>query len=188
MNHPGGRSKYARIERERRFVLHSLPPGIAADTPYRAIYDRYIRRTHFRLRRAVAGNSGAITLKLTQKYAPTAHDFRRVTITNTYLTQPEYDVFAQLAADPLWKDRYRWVVDSAVFAIDVFRGSLHGLILAEIEFASEQDLVAFGHPPFECAEVTDDVLFTGGSLCRSTIADLRPVIEQRYGLPLGSSA
>ena len=82
--------KYARLERERRFVLAGLPPGLARDAPHLAIEDRYLLHTRFRLRRMVNSVSGAIADKLTQKYVPTAGMFARTVITNTYLSVQEY--------------------------------------------------------------------------------------------------
>lgn len=157
--------KYARIERERRFLLARDPADLLRDVAAHPIVDRYIHHTRFRLRRIDRGDGAAI-YKLTQKYVRDGDDLARVTITNTYLTEREYRVFAALPADELRKDRSALHVDGQHFAIDVFGGSLAGLVLAEIEFDSDEALAAFVPPPFLGDEVTADARFTGGQLCR----------------------
>lgn len=157
--------KYARIERERRFWLATLPPGFAPEAAHALIDDRYIRGTRFRLRRMAA--DGATVMKLTQKYDG-AGDLARVTITNTYLTEAEYGVFAALAADELRKRRYRYARDGVAVVIDLFEGPLAGLALAELEFASDSELEGFAPPAWLGIEVTRDPRFSGGELCRRT--------------------
>ncbi len=170
--------KYAWIERERRFLLSSLPSGLRSHSPHTAIYDRYIHQTRFRLRHMVTSDTKTVTYKLTQKYAQTPGNFASVVITNTYLTEAEYRTFATLAADELRKDRYRYAMDGKLYAIDCFHGRLAGLVLAEIEFATDQELSTFIPPTFALADVTSEEAFTGGALCRSTAAEVHAVIEQ----------
>ena len=58
--------KYARIERERRFLLASAPAEDLV-TRRRQITDRYILGTRLRLRRVRDLSTDACELKLTQK-------------------------------------------------------------------------------------------------------------------------
>ena len=174
--------KYARFERERRFLLAWLPPDLAPDAPHTRIEDRYLPGTRFRLRWMTESPSGVVTYKLTQKYAPAPGAFARTVITNSYLTPHEYTLFATLPADVLRKDRYRYAVDDQVYAIDRFRGALEGLVLAEIELGSDAALAAVRRPAFALADVTDDEAFTGGALCRCSFVDLAPALV-RAGYP-----
>jgi hypothetical protein len=50
--------KYARIERERRFLVRAMPPDLDLDLGFREIRDRYIDGTNLRLRQ-VRGPDGA---------------------------------------------------------------------------------------------------------------------------------
>ena len=61
---PGG--KYARVERERRFLL-SAPPPASAVTGSRRITDRYLPGTRLRLRRVDFPCDQASEFKFTQK-------------------------------------------------------------------------------------------------------------------------
>jgi CYTH domain-containing protein len=143
--------KYARFELERRWLLTSLPDGADAGT---AIYDRYIVGTRLRLRRMDS------RYKLAQKDAPSPPDYAVTVITNIYLTPEEYDVLAALPAVELRKRRHHF----GRYSIDVFEGPLHGLVLAEAEFASPEELRAHPDPDFAVRDVTDDVRYTGGWL------------------------
>jgi len=60
--------KYARVERERRFLLAGSPSASAV-TARRRITDRYLPGTRLRLRRVENLDSGAREYKLTQKWA-----------------------------------------------------------------------------------------------------------------------
>lgn len=182
MDQPVAASKYARIERERRWLLSELPEGIQRGALHRALYDRYLIGTRFRLRRIVPSDGGEHTYKLTQKYQHLSGELARVTITNTYLTAQEYATFADLPAHELWKDRYRYAQHGHTYAIDVFGVALAGLILAEREFRTDAELQTFASPPFARAEVTNDPVFTGGRLCRVTWADLRIYLAQQFNV------
>ena len=89
-------------------------------------------------------------------------------ITNTYLSAAEYDLLASLPADVLSKTR----LSVPPLSIDVFNPPLHGLVLANVEFSTDEAAHSFLLPPAAIAEVTDDVRFTGGSLVRARRHDL----------------
>ncbi|RDS79250.1 hypothetical protein DWU98_19060 [Dyella monticola] len=56
-------------------------------------------------------------------------------------------------------------------AIDEFQGELCGLIMADAEFESLEQLSAFPAPHFAQREVTDDPRFTGAVLANSGLPD-----------------
>jgi hypothetical protein len=60
---------------------------------------------------------------------------------------------------------------------------LRGLILAETDFDEEEAMDDFPPPPFAFADVTRDVLFTGGTLVGLTAEDLREEMKRRSGEP-----
>ena len=155
--------KYARIERERRFLLDAPPDDLGARS-FQRIIDRYISDTRLRLRRIEDASGAVVALKLGQKYgAPGSASYRTV-ITNFYLNEEEYRILALLGACTLTKRRYRYEHDGHPFGIDIFEGALSGLILAEAEAETDEHLRRLEAPPFAMTEVTDDLLFTGGVL------------------------
>jgi CYTH domain-containing protein len=167
-NAPRDKSRqYALPERERRFLLAGLPGGEPIVRTAR-ITDNYLLATRLRIRRWVETADGATTtvFKLTQKVP--APDGGPGLITTFYLNQTEYEVLAALPARQLHKTRY----SIPPFSIDVFDPPLHGLTMAEAEFASDEALRAFVPPSFAIAEVTADIRFTGGCLATTTRDDL----------------
>jgi CYTH domain-containing protein len=59
-----------------------------------------------------------------------------------------------------------------VFSIDVFDGELEELVLCETEAQGLEGLMSAEPPSYATHEVTEDRFFEGGSLCRTTRAEL----------------
>jgi len=176
---PVREGKYARIERERRFLLAAPPPSSAL-TARRRITDRYLPGTRLRLRRvewddsrsrpdhAGQDDGGESEFKLAQKL-PSGHPGHlRGLITNTYLSAAEYELLASLPADVLTKTRF----SLPPLAVDIFEPPLHGLVMAEAEFSTDEAALSFAVPAAAVAEVTDDARFAGGSLALTRRDDL----------------
>ena len=164
---PGRRGKYARAERERRFLL-AAPPDTADVLATRRITDRYLTGTRLRLRHSQRLDTGELELKFTQKIPAGTPGPVQGWITNTYLSRGEYDLLATLPAVTLTKIRF----SVPPLGIDVFEGQLAGLIMAEAEFASDHDYETFTPPPSCIHEITSDVRFTGGRLAHASQQDL----------------
>jgi CYTH domain-containing protein len=160
--------KYAKIERERRFLLTVLPADLALNDGYQRIIDRYILGTRLRLRRMETATGETIDLKLTQKYDADGQPGERTIITNFYLNEAEYTLLLGLEARILTKRRYRYDWQGQRWSIDCFEGALQGLVLAEIEFASDAAMAVLEFPTFATTEVTHDARFTGGVLVTSS--------------------
>src|SRR5882757_6827963 len=138
---------YAKVERERRFLLAGPPPSSAV-TAGRRITDRYLTGTRLRLRRDQRLDGGAGDLKLTQKIPTGRPGPVQGLITNTYLSPAEYDLLASLPAAVLAKPR----LSVPPLGIDVFDPPLHGLVLAEAEFDTDEEARAFRPPEDAVAE------------------------------------
>lgn len=171
-------SKYACIERERRYLLKDLPEGMTRADPHVQITDNYITGTRLRLRKVRDPRTNEWTVKFTQKFAPNPEDLSRTVITNTYLNAAEYQVLSVFEANEIRKNRYPFEWQGREFTIDMFLGDLFGLVLAEVSFESDTDLVSFPQPPFAIAEVTNNELFTGGKLCDVTFEAIRDEIRR----------
>jgi CYTH domain-containing protein len=177
--------KYAHTERERRFLLRSYPPELEPAHFHTQIFDNYVTNTRLRLRKVREPYKREWTFKLTQKFAPDPEDLSRTLITNIYLTQAEYEMFAHLEGNEIRKNRYPYEFEGRNYSVDVFLGALHGLILAEIEFASDQELENFTVPSFAVMEVTNDPLFTGGRLVELTADEIREELKRRAEVKSG---
>jgi CYTH domain-containing protein len=170
--------KYARVERERRFLLAGLPKDQPA-TAIRQITDRYLIGTTLRLRH-IADQRDGHHYKFTQKIPTDRPGPVQGLITNTYLSKVEYDLLAQLPGKVLIKTRY----SVPPLGIDVFAPPLHELVLAEAEFDTDNAMLAFRPPSYVIAEVTDDPRFTGGRLVNTTREQLTSWLAD-YGIDAG---
>jgi CYTH domain-containing protein len=170
-------SKYARIERERRFLLARFPEGITI-VRTRRITDRYIDGATLRLREQ-RDDGGPVVFKLTQKVPAPGNGAQQGLITNIYLTEREFELIARLPAKSLSKIRY----SAPPFGIDVFEGTLQGLVLAEAEFNSEESANALAIPSFVVREVSADARFTGGQLVCASRHDIGKWLSD-YGVTL----
>jgi CYTH domain-containing protein len=171
-------SKYARIERERRYLLQDLPEGLSRADPHLQITDNYITGTRLRIRKVRDPKTNKWIAKFTQKSAPNPADFSHTIITNIYLNALEAETLSVFEANEIRKNRYRFEFEGRQFSIDMFLGDLFGLVLAEVSFETDEELENFPKPPWALAEVTNVELFTGGRLCNVTFEDIRSEVAR----------
>ena len=154
--------KYAVVERERRLLVRSVPPGVAES---RSIVDRYLVGTRLRLRE-VRSTDGTTVRKLGHKVrvgkGPAA-----VACTSCYLDDGEWAVLALLPAEVLRKTRHLVRRDGWVVAVDEHED---GTLVAEVDDGDAparplpdwlQDLVL--------EDVSDDERWTGAALARQGV-------------------
>ncbi|QYJ05092.1 hypothetical protein KUV85_05240 [Nocardioides panacisoli] len=160
---PGAGPKYARIERERRFLVAAVPDGVVER---RTITDRYLHDTHLRLRQVV-GDDGVVVRKLTHKVR-LAGSVRQIACTSVPLDDVEWALLSALPGDDLAKTRHVVVRDGVRVVVDELAD---GTLLAEIDDGDEEPV----EPPAWLGvqvEVTDDEAWTGASLAtRQNVAD-----------------
>jgi CYTH domain-containing protein len=170
--------KYACLEIERRYLLRELPADLIEDYSWH-IVDRYISNSRLRLRRMTSPINQTIVLKLSQKYREALQDQTQTTITNIYLHEAEYSCLYKLEAKEIVKKRYKYEHQGYIYGMDVFEGSLEGLILVEIEAETAEELVSVPLPSFALKEVTDDPFFTGGFLATMTEKEFQKEFAKR---------
>ncbi len=175
--------KYARVERERRFLLAGAPPASAGTAP-RRITDRYLTGTRLRLRRVDYLDGGTSEFKLCQKVPADRPGPVRGLITNIYLSEAEYQRLLALPGAVLRKTR----VSVPPLGVDIFEPPLHGLVLAEAEFATDEEAFGFRPPDEVVAEVTDDPRFSGGRLARAERDELLAWLAEYGVTPAHSGA
>ncbi len=166
-------SKYARIERERRYLLQDLPEAMTRADAHVQITDNYITGTRLRIRKVREPRSNKWTVKFTQKFALDPKDLSRTIITNIYLNAQEAEALSMFEANEIRKNRYYFEFVGRPCSVDMFLGGLFGLVLAEVGFASDEDMANFPLPPFALADVTSNPIFTGGHLSETTFEEIR---------------
>src|SRR5687768_14189098 len=181
-------SRYARVERERRYLLQDLPEGLTRADPHVQITDNYITGTRLRIRKVRDPRTNKWVVKFTQKFAPNPSDYSRTIITNTYLNAQETESLSMFDANEIRKNRYKFQYEGREFAVDMFLGDLFGLVLAEVGFETDNELDNFPEPAFAIADVTNHELFTGGRLSQLSFEDIRREIVQEGQLNLTRAA
>lgn len=149
--------KYAVVERERRFLVASMPIGSATR---RTITDRYVIGTRLRLRE-VREDDGTVTRKLTHKVRLGA-DASEIACTNMYLDDTEWNLLQALPARVLTKTRHVFMRDGVTVAVDEFAD---GTLLAEID---DGDQPAVAPPTWldVLEDISADERWTGAALAR----------------------
>jgi CYTH domain-containing protein len=171
-------SKYARVERERRYLLQDLPEGLTRADHHLQITDNYITGTRLRIRKVRDPKTNKWVVKFTQKFAANPDDLSRTIITNTYLNAIEAETLSIFDANEIRKNRYPFPFEGREFSIDMFLGDLFGLVMAEVSFETDEELESFPKPPFAIADVTNNEIFSGGKLSELTFEDIRNEVEQ----------
>lgn len=157
---------YARSEREQRWLLSGLPDEVVEPVE---IHDRYLTRSTLRLRcmRSGAGAGAGAAYKLGQKVRADPDSPERVSLTNMYLSEHEFDLLRQLEGATLHKTRWHWLIGAHTLSVDRFEGNLEGLILAEVELRDDDALLPA--PGLAIADVTDEDRFSGGRLAQLSL-------------------
>lgn len=176
------RPKYARWEHERRFLVRAEEARFLSYLPRsRLVEDRYLSCGRLRLRRLTDSDTGAVTLKLTKKYASdSAVTHPIVTI---FLSSEEHAALQALPGADLRKRRFHDAVQGRVFSVDVFEGPLAGLVLASVEADTPEELERVARPRYAGQEVTHDPFFSGGKLCTATSRELERALAGVFLTP-----
>jgi CYTH domain-containing protein len=149
--------KYAVVERERRYLVASLPSGV---TSTKEIVDRYVTGTRLRLREVRDGD-GTVTRKLGHKVRLTDGP-AEVACTNLYLDLQEWALLVALPARTLRKKRHLVDRDGWRVAIDEHED---GTLVAEIDDRDEPSGLVPGWLDV-VEDVSEDEAWTGGQLAR----------------------
>ena len=179
-------SKYARVERERRYLLPDLPEGLTRADHHLQITDNYITGTRLRIRKVRDPRTNKWVVKFTQKFAANGEDLSHTIITNTYLNAIEAETLGIFEANEIRKNRYPFEFGGQKFSVDMFLGDLFGLVLAEVSFETDEELNKFQKPAFALVDVTNIEIFSGGRLSQLTFADIRKEIERSGLVNIGS--
>jgi CYTH domain-containing protein len=149
------------VERERRWLCREVPAERIARTE--AIDDLYVTGARLRLRAARPTDGGAPVFKLNRKADVDAHT--RL-ITSIYLPEQEFALLAAaLGGLRVRKLRHRLEPVAGLYVVvDEFQDTLAGLVLAEAEFRTQEELHAYAGPGFAVRDVTSDARYTGASL------------------------
>ena len=143
------------MEIERKFLVRALPPDLEA-YPHTALEQAYLcRRPVLRVRRE--GERYVFTCK--------GEGLLERQECNLPLDRPAYEaLLAKTEGGRVSKTRYRIPYEGLTIELDVFAGALAPLVLAEVEFESRAQALAFLPPDWFGREVTEDPAYTNAAL------------------------
>ncbi len=163
------------IELERTFLVKALPEGLEK-CKSKEIIDIYYPETakHPVLRLRKDGDKYELTKKEPVNEGDSSH-MKEQTIT---LTEEEFEALSKLPGKRVEKIRYFYEHEGKTAEIDVFRGSMEGLVLADFEFKDHVEKDSFSMPDFCIADVTQEEFIAGGMLCGKVFADIVPKLAE----------
>ena len=145
------------VERERTWLVRSLPDPLPAGTPVRQGYVVADGEVAVRVRRAgarhiatVKGRGSRSRIELEWELSPAQFEA----------------LWPMTACRRVEKVRHEVPLGPATAELDVFGGALEGLVLVEVEFDSDAEMEAFIAPPWFGDEVSDDPRYANASLAR----------------------
>lgn len=168
-------------EIERAFLPKHLPLAVIGATAV-AVEDIYLSPPNDLLNKMRLRRQGE-KCELTKKVVPDPAELSVQVEFNTPLTDAEYKLFRGLGGRALAKDRYTIIDEGGAqppMEVDVFAGSLKGLVLIEFEFPDETACAAFGVPDFCIADVTQEDFVAGAYLAGRSYAEIEPELA-RFG-------
>ena len=164
-------------ELERTFLVGSLPDGIGKARKVE-MEDIYIPASaeHPVIRIRKIGER----MEITKKSPVDASDRSEQHEHTIELTREEFDSLAGIGGKRVAKTRHFMDIGDRKAEIDVFRGPLEGLVVADFEFGSAEERDAFRPPEFCLADVTQEEFIAGGMLCGKSYSDVESHLK-RFG-------
>ncbi len=172
--------KYACYEFERKFLLPELPSSLKSSSQYKQIEDIYFVGTNLRYRTLRSPDGKILDRKLTQKYVSEGSDLSATTITNIYLGESEAVLLDKLQGSSLRKNRFKFSHAEQNFSIDEFKFPCEGLVIAEVEFDSKEEMNGFKAPFSNWKEVTLEAAYSGGFLASKMSTSTQTDIARKF--------
>jgi adenylate cyclase len=144
-------------EIERKFKVEALPEGLLG--PASVIQQGYLSVEPVEIRLRAQDGGHELTVK-------SLGGLRRVEVALPVAPE-QFDELWPLASAFVEKTRHRVVVNGAVAELDVYGGKLAGLLVVEVEFASEEQAGRFVAPDWFGREITEDSRFRNAALAQA---------------------
>ncbi len=137
---------------------------------YKEMLDIYIpaASAHPTLRIRKSGNKYEMTKKEPIQEGDASHQLE----TTIPLTPEEFSDLSLLPGKRVAKNRYLYTEGAYTYEVDVFQGSLEGLVLVDIEFGSNDAKSKFVPPSWVLKEVTQEHFIAGGMLCGKSYKEI----------------
>ncbi len=163
------------IELEKTYLIKYLPEGFE-NLICKEVLDIYlpISSDHPSLRI----RKNATKYEITKKVPVTEGDASVQTENTIPLSPKEYEEIATVLGKRVEKWRYIYTKDTTTFEIDVFKGTLDGLVLVDVEFENVDMKNNFVMPDFCLADVTQELFIAGGMLAGKSYRDVESELNK----------
>ncbi len=161
-------------EIELTFLVKTLPLGFE-NSLQKEMLDIYIPASseHPVLRVRKSGD----VYEITKKEPISGNDSSYQLETTIPLNVEEFEYVQLLPGKRVEKTRYFYEEFGTQYEIDVFGGSLKGLVLADVEFGSLKARDAFSMPDWCLADVTQEKYIAGGVLAGKHYSDIEEKLK-----------
>ena len=144
-------------EIERKFKVEALPEHLLGSGS--AIQQGYLSVEPVEIRLRAQDGGHELTVK-------SLGGLRRVEVALPVAPE-QFDELWPLATAFVEKTRHRVEVGDAIAELDVYGGKLAGLLVVEVEFASEEEAGRFVAPDWFGQEITEDSRFRNAALAQA---------------------
>jgi CYTH domain-containing protein len=144
------------LEIERKFLVEQVPPEVEIGSETE-IAQGYLATGEAQVRLRRQGNATLLTAKRGRGLA-------RDEVEITLASEPFEELWPLTEGRRLEKSRLTTMVDGRTVEIDVYKGRLAGLIVAEVEFDDVEAARAFSPPPWFSRELSDDARYSNQRL------------------------
>jgi adenylate cyclase len=144
-------------EIERKFLVRDLPTEVRGGRRPEHIRQGYLTLEPVEVRiRSRAGRPHELTVK-------SGGGLSRAEV-NIQLTADQFEELWPLVERSIEKERTPLELGDLTVEVDVYGGRLEGLVVAEVEFGTEPEALAFRPPAWFGTEVTNDARFRNAAL------------------------
>lgn len=164
------------IELEKTYLAKYLPKGLK-DCESKEILDIYIPKSkrHPTVRIRKNGDRYEMTKKEPIEDDPSHQEEQTIR-----LTEEEFNELSKLDGKKTHKIRYFYNHGDRTAEIDVFQGSLKGLVVVDFEFETKEEKDSFEMPDFCLVDITPEEFIAGGMVCGKSYEDLSEDLN-KYG-------
>jgi len=162
-------------EIEKKFIISSLKalPFDLTKFPHETIYQGFYSGLPSPLRIRKIGEKLLLTKKIV--IDEKKNHLEEITIP---IKKQEFNKLFPIAIKKIIKTRYKIRWKKYIIELDIFKGKLKGLIIAEIEFEDIKEMQNFVKPEFLGTEITRYKWATNSRLGLQTYSSLRKKIER----------
>lgn len=163
------------IELENTYLIKELPKGLE-DCDIKEIIDVYlpVASSHpvMRLRK-----NGDI-FEFTKKYPINEGDASEQVEETIILDQKEFNILNTLDGKRIHKIRHYYKHNGHIAEIDIFKGPLDGLVVADFEFSKIEDKNSFIMPDFCLVDITQETFVAGGMLAGKSYNEIKNDLDR----------